>query len=77
MIKLLLFSHLQEAVGKPELIIDKNEITVIELKCWLQEQYEGIQLRGVMSAINEEYAEDQDKICSGDIVALIPPVSGG
>jgi sulfur-carrier protein len=30
-----------------------------------------------MVAINEEYANEDDKIKSGDIVALIPPVSGG
>ncbi|EEL48904.1 Molybdopterin converting factor (Subunit 1) [Bacillus cereus Rock3-44] len=31
----------------------------------------------LMVAINEEYANADDKIQSGDVVALIPPVSGG
>jgi molybdopterin synthase sulfur carrier subunit len=30
-----------------------------------------------MVAVNEEYAEPDDVIKSGDTVALIPPVSGG
>ncbi len=30
-----------------------------------------------MFAINEEYAVDEDVVKAGDIVALIPPVSGG
>ena len=30
-----------------------------------------------MIAINEEYAVDGDLIQPGDVVALIPPVSGG
>jgi molybdopterin converting factor small subunit len=30
-----------------------------------------------MVAINEEYANEEDTIQSGDVVALIPPVSGG
>ena len=31
----------------------------------------------IMVAINEEYANEDDRVQSGDVVALIPPVSGG
>ena len=31
----------------------------------------------IMVAINEEYANENDIIQTGDIVAMIPPVSGG
>lgn len=30
-----------------------------------------------MVAINEEYANEDDIIQTGDVIAMIPPVSGG
>lgn len=32
---------------------------------------------GCLSAVNEEFAEDDTEVRSGDVVAFIPPVSGG
>ncbi|EEM84093.1 Molybdopterin converting factor (Subunit 1) [Bacillus thuringiensis serovar huazhongensis BGSC 4BD1] len=31
----------------------------------------------IMVAINEEYANEDDIIQTGDVIAMIPPVSGG
>ena len=39
--------------------------------------YNLTQLDHVMTAVNEEYALPTDMLSSGDIVAFIPPVSGG
>ena len=77
MIKILLFAYLQEDVGKSQLEIELDQITVSQLKQYLHSLYNLPQLDQVLTAINEEYAEDVDVIKSGDTVAFIPPVSGG
>lgn len=77
MIKILLFAQLQEKVGKGQLELDLDEITVSQLKQHLHSMYKLPQLKQVLTAINEEYAEDVDVVKSGDTIALIPPVSGG
>ncbi|GGA81007.1 molybdopterin converting factor subunit 1 [Ornithinibacillus halotolerans] len=77
MITVLLFAQLQEVVGKERIQVDASELTVTELKEKLKSKYNIPQVDQVMTAINEEYALPDDLITSGDIVALIPPVSGG
>ncbi|WP_121605166.1 molybdopterin converting factor subunit 1 [Virgibacillus sp. Bac332] len=77
MIKVLLFAHLQEKLGKDQLDIETNQIKISELKHKLKDQYYLNELDGAMTAINEEYATDEDVVKSGDTVAFIPPVSGG
>lgn len=77
MIKILLFAYLQEKAGKGQLVIELDQITVSQLKQYLYSMYKLPKLDQVLTAINEEYAEDADVVRSGDTVALIPPVSGG
>lgn len=77
MIKVLLFAGLQETVGKTNLDISVEKINVQQLKEKLKTDYPELNLHGVMTAINEEYAAEDDVITSGDTVAFIPPVSGG
>lgn len=77
MIKVLLFAELQERIGKTSLEIPMEETNVQQLKEKLESDYPELQLTGVMTAINEAYAKDEDVISAGDTVALIPPVSGG
>ncbi|MCC5801647.1 MoaD/ThiS family protein [Rossellomorea vietnamensis] len=76
MIKVFLFAHLQERAGRQEMTIDKGELTVKELKKRLMDEYH-LPLDGVMVAVNEQYSLEDEVISSGDVVALIPPVSGG
>ncbi|OOR22019.1 molybdopterin converting factor subunit 1 [Bacillus cereus] len=76
MIEVLLFANLQEA-SKPALQIDCEKITVAELKDILVKEYNITISNQIMVAINEEYANKDDIIQTGDIVAMIPPVSGG
>lgn len=75
MIKVLCFAHIKELTGSDELLLEKEELTVQEFLQNMNEQY-GIN-SDCMVAVNEEYAEPDDVIKSGDTVALIPPVSGG
>lgn len=77
MINILLFADLQEKVGKDQLQFEKDSITVHDLKEKLKNEYGLLQLDQVMTAINEEYALEDDIVNSGDTVAFIPPVSGG
>ncbi|MES5864408.1 molybdopterin converting factor subunit 1 [Bacillus wiedmannii] len=77
MIRVLLFAHLQEEAGTSELQIEKENITVAELKAVVAREYNVPVSAPIMVAINEEYANEDDTIRDGDVVALIPPVSGG
>jgi molybdopterin synthase sulfur carrier subunit len=76
MITLLFFAHLQEAVGEERIILPHVPKTVKELKEEVKQRYH-ISLEQVMVAVNEEYAGDEQTLQPGDIVAFIPPVSGG
>ncbi|MBJ8092657.1 MULTISPECIES: molybdopterin converting factor subunit 1 [Bacillus cereus group] len=71
------FAHLQEEASKPALQIDCEKITVAELKDILVKEYNITISKQIMVAINEEYANKDDIIQTGDVVAMIPPVSGG
>ena len=77
MVKILWFAHLSEAVGKRELEIEVARMTVAALKKQLQEQYPDLVLEHVLTAVNEEYVADDMVLDNGDVVAFIPPVSGG
>ncbi|MFC4184289.1 molybdopterin converting factor subunit 1 [Saccharococcus thermophilus] len=76
MITLLFFAHLQEAVGEERVFLPHFPKTVKELKEEVKQRYH-ISLKQVMVAVNEEYARDEQTLQPGDIVAFIPPVSGG
>ncbi|MGF9963611.1 molybdopterin converting factor subunit 1 [Bacillus rhizoplanae] len=77
MITVLLFAHLQEEAGAPQLQIDVQNLAVSELKELVTKDYNVSLSQHTMVAINEEYANEDDIIQDGDVVALIPPVSGG
>lgn len=77
MITILLFAHLQEELGKDRLELELEELSVKRLKKLLVDKYNLSKMEQVMTAINEEYALDDDSVKSGDVVAFIPPVSGG
>lgn len=76
MITLLFFAYLKETIGKERLQLGISAMTVKELKQQLASDY-GLDLQHVMVAVNEEYAADDRVLQAGDIVAFIPPVSGG
>lgn len=78
MITILLFANLREEVGSDRFVIlEKQEMTVQQLKEWLKASYSLQSLDKVMVAVNEEFVTNEEMIKAGDIVALIPPVSGG
>ncbi|NRD77240.1 molybdopterin converting factor subunit 1 [Bacillus sp. BRMEA1] len=75
--KVLMFAHLRDAVGQESLDIAASGKTVAELKAMLMEKYDLPKLDTVMTAINEEFAGEDEIIRDGDVIAFIPPVSGG
>ncbi|MED0952332.1 molybdopterin converting factor subunit 1 [Bacillus mobilis] len=78
MITILLFANLREEVGSDRFVIlEEQEMTVQQLKEWLKASYSLQSLDRVMVAVNEEFVTNEEMIKAGDIVALIPPVSGG
>ncbi|MDF2946881.1 MAG: moaD [Bacillales bacterium] len=77
MINLLLFANFQEVIGSKALSLELNVNNILELKNYLLSKYPELDFNFVMVAVNEEYATDETVIKSGDVVAFIPPVSGG
>lgn len=75
--KVLFFAALKEVIGEDFLQMDLNGKTVGEAKSILQEKFPALSLDVAMTAINEEFAFDEDVIEKEDIIAFIPPVSGG
>lgn len=75
--KILFFAHLKDAVGKEEVMFQAAGKKIGELKKELMEAYDLPNLDTCMIAVNEEFANEDETIQEGDIIALIPPVSGG
>lgn len=78
-IQLLAFGRAKELLGLKEQSIQLIGIeNVSQLKVFLIEKYPSLaSLNNFQIAINEQYALPDDPINENDIVAIIPPVSGG
>lgn len=77
MIKVLLFAQLREQIGENELQLESFKGTVKDLKDYVIENFPIQDLDQIMVAVNEEFCQEDTPLYKGDIVALIPPVSGG
>ncbi|MBM7644008.1 molybdopterin synthase sulfur carrier subunit [Scopulibacillus daqui] len=78
MIEILLFASLKEKTGHSKISWDEAPLTVNELKEKLKRTVPGLEeIDHLMIAVNEVYALEGQVINEGDVVALIPPVSGG
>jgi sulfur-carrier protein len=75
--KVLFFAHLRDAVGEDFLSLKAEGKTVAELKTELAAKYDLPRMDTIMTAINEEFASNEEVIREGDEIAFIPPVSGG
>ncbi|MBY0123397.1 molybdopterin converting factor subunit 1 [Bacillus sp. S/N-304-OC-R1] len=75
--KILFFAHLRDAVGEESIVLEASGKTVAELKGLLAEKFEKVNLENAMTAVNEEFASNDEVIQDGDTIAFIPPVSGG
>ncbi len=78
-IQLLFFGITTDLVGSNTSTQDlRDNATVKELKEVLTADYSGLKnIQEFAIAVNESYADDEQELKAGDIVAIIPPVSGG
>ena len=80
-IKLLYFAAVRDALGRSEeeLTLPDTIRTVAELSPFLEKRYPAVagRLETVRYAVNEVFADPDTALTSGDVVAVIPPVSGG
>ncbi|HEU5292310.1 MAG TPA: molybdopterin converting factor subunit 1 [Cyclobacteriaceae bacterium] len=77
--KIKAFGISRDIVGSRELEMEVPDgFTVSDLKKELFQKYPTfIELKSLYVALNNEYANDDSILKSGDEIALIPPVSGG
>jgi molybdopterin converting factor subunit 1 len=78
--EVLLFAQLREAIGRDRITIDLSEAaTVSNALEILASQHRVInELRDKLAvAVNERYTRPEQTLNDGDVLALIPPVSGG
>ena len=78
-IQLLFFGIATDLVGKNSIFYElKSAETVSALKKELLLTYSKLKnIEEFAIAVNEEYAEDDLVLRENDVVAIIPPVSGG
>ena len=79
-VRLLFFATLKDIVGSRQLQMDVPPgSTVGDLLSHLESMYPRIKdyRPVVLTAINEEYADQSATVGDGDEVAIFPPVSGG
>lgn len=73
-----IFAGIKEKIGKDVIDIPVgDEITVADLKERIYIDYPELDGEVFQVAVNEAFQTDDYTIKSGDVVALIPPVSGG
>lgn len=78
-ITVLLFGIIRDLIGESTLKLDLEKTTSIgQLKQDLLKKYNNLQQYSNFSiAVNEEYVDLNYVLKPNDVVALIPPVSGG
>ncbi|MFE8701913.1 molybdopterin converting factor subunit 1 [Cytobacillus sp. FJAT-54145] len=75
--KILFFAHLKDVTEEEFIMMDVSGKSVAEVKEILLQKYDRLKLDTVMTAVNEEFATNDETIKPGDEIAFIPPVSGG
>lgn len=78
-IQLLFFGITTDLTGENSINFELNtDITVQDLKEVLMQKFPKLEnIHQFAIAVNEEYAEDTLTLKENDVVAIIPPVSGG
>ena len=78
-VQILFFGITTDIVGSKSIHIDFSlGMTVASIKEYLSENYPKLNnYKNFSVAVNMEYSTDDVAINSGDVIAIIPPVSGG
>ncbi|MDJ1111795.1 MoaD/ThiS family protein [Macrococcus sp. S115] len=76
--KVLYFAHIKAKLDRIEDQFSFAEpVKASQFRNHLYETYPVIRDEQFQIAVNEEFVRDEDVIHNDDVVALIPPVSGG
>lgn len=75
----LYFAAVRDLVGLSEETVDAPASDVRALRAWLEVARPTLagRLGAVRFARNEAFVKDDEALADGDVIALIPPVSGG
>jgi len=77
-VTVLLFADLRRQAGSNRLQLElPDAATVRSAAGRIEERLGDGRLRGAMCAVNERYADPATPLADGDVVAFLPPVSGG
>ena len=79
-VKLLFFATCRDIMGVKEMDYEvDDQATLSELKRQLYVEHPELKSleKSLSFAVNTEYVDDSIRLCCGDEVAFIPPVSGG
>jgi len=80
-VRVLYFGGAKESTGKSEEELELPETvrTIGELAAFLEREHPALagRLGAVRFALNEEFADASATLRPGDVIAVIPPVSGG
>ena len=76
-IKVRYFASLRETLGRPEDILQSDEIQLTVTQVWAQATGQQSLPDKVLIALNHEYVNAEKKVKEGDEVAFFPPVTGG
>jgi molybdopterin converting factor subunit 1 len=80
-VSVLYFAALRDlsGVAEEQVPLDAPGADVSALLLALQTRHAGLagRLQSVRVAVNEEFVETSTRLSGGEVVALIPPVSGG
>ena len=78
-IKILLFGPLISTIGRKSIVLNLSgsEINVREIKELVHQDFPEIKNEKFRVVINQNIAQDDDRILESDEVALLPPISGG
>jgi len=73
-----LFAQLRTAAGTGEVPVTlAGNATAGDAARAVGERFPALDVRGAMVAVNARYAKPSTALADGDVVALLPPVSGG
>ena len=78
-LKVLLFGISKELIGETRMVFSISpKTTILEFQTQLKKQYPQVtEINSYAIAVNESYASNETVLKENDIVAIIPPVSGG
>ncbi len=78
-VKILFFGIVRDIVGENSMELELNqEMSIKNIQQILKEKYSGLtDIENYAVAVNEEYVNGAFFIQENDVLAIIPPVSGG